>query len=197
MDQSARDDPKLKEVKAALHRLQGLPVDPESADFPPAEAEPPLRGRRVGMSGILIAVAVAVAVVALALAAIPSLMQLATSAPKGAPVAAAPGTDADKDVQPAGPNSTSVAKASTVPDAARKEFSTKTALEGVVTLMKSGGVRAARQRLLTLAADGSPDVLWALARSFDPTVHAAAVKQGLVSDSLSSLERIIGSMQRP
>ena len=69
-----------------------------------------------------------------------------------------------------------------------------------------------------MAAEGSPDVAWALARSYDPnylgsipatdagpdieqatrwyrTWYAAAVKQGLVADSVS-LERIIGSMRQ-
>jgi hypothetical protein len=230
MDSSARDDPKLREVKAVLHHLQGLP----SADLPLAEPEPPLHGRRMGMLGILIAVT---AVAALGLAAIPSVRQLVTSWPKGATVAAGPQaseTTALKDVKIADPNSTSVAKASVesdagkvfpdaenaVPNAEKNEASSKAAVEGAVTLMNRGQVQAARKRLLALATDGSPDVLWALARSFDPTVlaeipaadaspnvpeaerwyrawHAAAVKQGLVRDSGSSLERIIGSMRRP
>jgi hypothetical protein len=86
--------------------------------------------------------------------------------------------------------------------------------------MAKGQVRAARERLLALTAGGSPnaDVAWALARSYDPNVlvevpaadaapdieeatrwyrawYAAAVRQGLVADSVS-LERIIGSMRR-
>jgi len=85
--------------------------------------------------------------------------------------------------------------------------------------MNSGGVHAARRQLLAMAADGSPDVAWALARSYDPKVlgdiaaadaspdieeaarwyrawFAAAVKEGLVAPDSPSLERIIRSMQQ-
>jgi len=94
----------------------------------------------------------------------------------------------------------------------------KQALEAALGLMTNGRVRAARQQLLAIAVDGSPDVAWALARSYDPNFlgtlpaadagpdieeatrwyrawYAAAVKQGLVADSVS-LERIVGSMRQ-
>lgn len=212
MDQTGREDPKLREVKAVLHRLQGLPAEPESADFRAADAEPPLRGSRIGIGGIVIA-----AVVALAVAyAFPSLRELTTSAPQGVVVPkGAPETAGPK---AAGPDGGSVAKAGAATDAA-KAPAIKAALEGAATLMNSGRVQAARRRLLAVAPDSSPDVLWALARSYDPNVlgqlpaadappdvaeatrwyrawFAAAVRQGLVADSVS-LERIIGSMQRP
>jgi hypothetical protein len=218
MDQSPRDDPKLREVKAVLHHLQGLP----SADLPPAEPEPPLRGRRLGMTGILIVVVLAVAV--LGLAAIPGVRQFATLARRDAAVTSGPEVAAKVASDPGSPNSTTVAKANARADAeqARQNASvpsTTAAVEAAVTLMNSGQVQAARKRLLALADGGSPDVLWALARSFDPTVlaqipaadaapdvtegerwyrawHAAAVRQGLVSDTGSSLEKIIGSMRR-
>jgi hypothetical protein len=81
----------------------------------------------------------------------------------------------------------------------------------------TGRVQAARKQLLSLAPENAADVAWALARSYDPNFlgtipsadaapnveeatrwyrawYAAAVKQGLVADSVS-LERIIGSMR--
>jgi hypothetical protein len=90
------------------------------------------------------------------------------------------------------------------------------ALQVASDLMASGRVLAARDVLLRVAQEGSADVAWALARSYDPnylvTVQAAdarpdvaeatrwyrawydiAVKQGLVADSIS-LDRIIRSM---
>jgi hypothetical protein len=90
-------------------------------------------------------------------------------------------------------------------------------LEVALGLLQAGRVQAARQRLLSLSSGGAADVAWALARSYDPnflrtiptadaapsieeatrwyrTWYAAAVKQGLVADSVS-LERIIGSMR--
>ena len=76
--------------------------------------------------------------------------------------------------------------------------------------------QAARSELLRVASEGSADVAWALARSYDPnflrtvsadaapdiaeatrwyrTWYAIAVKQGLVADSVP-LERIIRSMR--
>jgi len=83
--------------------------------------------------------------------------------------------------------------------------------------MNAGRVQAARQQLLRVVAEGSADVAWALARSYDPNFlstirsadagpdigeatrwyrawYAISVKQGLVADSVS-LERIINSMR--
>jgi hypothetical protein len=104
--------------------------------------------------------------------------------------------------------------------AAPRVSAAKPALEAALDLMTKGRVRAARERLLALAGGGAPqaDVAWALARSYDPNYlvaipsadvppdikeatrwyrawYAAAVRQGLVADSVS-LERIIGSMSQ-
>jgi hypothetical protein len=90
-------------------------------------------------------------------------------------------------------------------------------VEAAQALMSTGRVQAARQQLLAMASDGSPDIAWALARSYDPNHlkgiegadagpdvaeatrwyrmwHAAAVKQRMIPDSVP-LEKIIGSMQ--
>jgi hypothetical protein len=92
-----------------------------------------------------------------------------------------------------------------------------TALQAASALMTAGQVQAARTELLRVAQEGSADVAWALARSYDPNVlgaiaatdaspdvvqatrwyrtwHDIAVKQGLVADSVS-VERIIRSMR--
>jgi hypothetical protein len=84
-------------------------------------------------------------------------------------------------------------------------------------LLSRGQVQAARKQLLGLASADAADVAWMLARSYDPNFlvtlpsadgaadveqatrwyriwHAAAVKQGLVPNSVS-VERIIGSMR--
>jgi hypothetical protein len=83
-------------------------------------------------------------------------------------------------------------------------------------LLSAGRVQTARKQLLTIVSEDSADVAWVLARSYDPnflgtvqgsdaqpdiaqatrwyrTWHAAAIKQGLVTESVS-LERIIGAM---
>jgi hypothetical protein len=103
------------------------------------------------------------------------------------------------------------------PEAPTASPMVRSAVEAAQVLMSTGRVQAARQRLLTMASDGSPDVAWALARSYDPnhlkgiqgadagpdveeaarwyrTWYAAAVKQGMITDRVS-LEKIIGSMQ--
>jgi hypothetical protein len=213
MDQSGREDPKLSEVKAVLHRLQGLPNEPESADFQ-AAGPTPRRRRGIGVAGIAIA---ATAVVVAVVVAFSNVSQLVTSAPKGEAPKTPPETTPSKVAQTADPNSTSIAKASAARDAA-KEPPIKAALEAAAALLNGGRVQAARQRLLAVATDSSPEVALALARSYDPNVlaqipgadaspdvaeatrwyrawHAAAVKQGLALDRLS-LERIIASMQR-
>jgi len=84
-------------------------------------------------------------------------------------------------------------------------------------LLSKGQVQAARKQLLGLASADAADVAWMLARSYDPNFlvtlpsadgspdveqatrwyriwHAAAVKQGLVPNSVS-VDRIIGSMR--
>jgi hypothetical protein len=91
------------------------------------------------------------------------------------------------------------------------------ALQVASVLMTSGQVQAARTELLRVAQEGSADVAWALARSYDPnflgaiaatdaspdveqatrwyrTWYDIAVRQGLVADSVS-VERIIRSMR--
>ena len=208
MDQSGREDPKLSEVRAVLHRLQSLPAESESAGSPAAEPNPRWR-LWIGLIGIAI---VTTAVIVAVLLAFSNWTEQVTSVPKGAPKTTAP-----KDISTAGPNTTSVAKASSASQAAT-QASIKAALEGAAALMNGGRIQAARRQLLAVAADGSPDVALALARTYDPNVlaqvpapdappdvaeatrwyrawHAAAVKQGVSLDRMS-LERLIGSMQR-
>jgi hypothetical protein len=90
------------------------------------------------------------------------------------------------------------------------------ALEAAMGLLSTGRVQAARKQLLAIASEDAADVAWALARSYDPNFlatvpgadaepdiaaatrwyrawHAAAIKQGLVTQGVS-LERIVGAM---
>jgi hypothetical protein len=90
------------------------------------------------------------------------------------------------------------------------------ALEAASRFITSGHVQAARAELLRVAQEGSADVAWAIARSYDPNFlgmlsdadagpdvaeatrwyrawYDIAVKQGLVADSVS-LDRIVRSM---
>ncbi len=99
---------------------------------------------------------------------------------------------------------------------ASAQDSQKSAAQIASEMMASGKVQAARAALLHAMRDDSPDVAWALARSYDPnflvmipgadaapdvteatrwyrTWYGMAVKQGLVSDSVS-LDRIIRAM---
>jgi hypothetical protein len=93
----------------------------------------------------------------------------------------------------------------------------RAAIDTAQDLLSRGQVQAARKQLLGLASADAADVAWMLARSYDPNYlvtlssadgspdvdqatrwyriwHAAAVKQGLVPNSVS-VERIIGSMR--
>jgi len=90
-------------------------------------------------------------------------------------------------------------------------------IDAAQDLLSKGQVQAARKQLLGLASADATDVAWMLARSYDPNFlvtlpssdgspdveqatrwyriwHAAAVKQGLVPNSVS-VDRIIGSMR--
>src|SRR5215813_13647766 len=93
----------------------------------------------------------------------------------------------------------------------------RAAIDTAQDLLSRGQVQAARKQLLGLASADAADVAWMLARSYDPNFlvtlpradgspdvdqatrwyriwHAAAVKQGLVPNSVS-VDRIIGSMR--
>jgi hypothetical protein len=238
MNHSGREDRKLSEVKAVLQRLQGLSTEPESTGLRSTKRRlAPLHW----IGGGIIAAAAAVLAVAYTF---PSLRQSAssnaTSEPAGmsqkaatkakaavardAPVAQAgaktrrgPAGDTVLAVPGPGSQPAQPKVPATGSSNRAKTSEVRPALEAALALMTSGRVQAARQRLLAMGADGSPDVAWALARSYDPnylgtipaadarpdiveatrwyrTWYAAAVKQGLVADSVS-LERIIGSMQ--
>jgi hypothetical protein len=92
-------------------------------------------------------------------------------------------------------------------------------LQNALQQLANGRIQAARGQLIRMAAEGSADAAWSLARSYDPTYlgtipeadaaadveeatrwyqtwHTLAVKEGLVADSIS-LQRIIGSMRQP
>jgi hypothetical protein len=93
----------------------------------------------------------------------------------------------------------------------------RAAIDAAQDLLSRGQVQAARKQLLQVASSETADVAWMLARSYDPNFlvtlpsadggadveqatrwyriwHAAAVKQGLVPNSVS-VDRIIGSMR--
>jgi len=225
MGQSRREDRKLSEVKGVLHRLQGLPVERQSAGSRPAE----LGFRRGYLAGFATTTTVMVtaAVVLVFGYALSGLRPQASSTPNGGPNRLP--------VFSKGPDAAGVFTGAVVSHEERTRTPTTVgpvvspeerpggwatvgpAVEAAQALMNSGSVQAARQQLLALASDGSADVAWALARSYDPnhlkgiqgadtapdvaeatrwyrTWYAAAVKQGMITDSVS-LEKIIGSMQ--
>ncbi len=255
MRQSGREDRKLSEVRAVLHRLQGLPAERQSAG--PRLAE--LGFRRGYLFGIAstTTVMVTAALVLVFGYVLPGFGPQATSTPKddpnrqvaslklpdasgvftGSAVSTEERPGASATVSPAEatstpkddpnrqvaslkvPDASGVVTGSAVSTEERPGASTTVgpAVEAAQALMSTGRVQAARQRLLAMASDGSPDVAWALARSYDPnhlkeiqgadaapdvaeatrwyrTWYAAAVKQRMISDSVS-VEKIIGSMR--
>lgn len=208
MDQSGKEDPKLSEVRAVLHRLQGLPGEPQSAGW--RRAKPGSRhGHLIGIAGAVTVIVTAAVVLAFGYG-FPGLRPQTTSAPKGV---ADPQLATSKT-----PDAPGVITGSAVPSEPQPGSPTvRPAVEAAQALMSTGRVQAARKRLLAMASDGSPDIAWALARSYDPnhlrgiqgadagpdvaeatrwyrTWHAAAIKHGMITDRVS-LEKIIGSMQ--
>jgi hypothetical protein len=211
MAHSDKKDSKLDEVRAVLRRLQGLPTEDEPD---PLEAARFARGVRV-----LAVASIGITVVGIAGGAylLTSFNQpvTSTSGTKPAvtaekPARAAPPASGPKEMPPLSPAS----RPTTADPSA-----VKPTLDMALDLMAKGRIRAARERLLALADGGLPtaDVAWALARSYDPNHlvtlpapdsapdlkeatrwyrlwYGAAVRQGLVADSVS-LERIIGSMR--
>jgi hypothetical protein len=244
MRHSQHDDPNLAEVKAVLDRLhrisRGLHADdmqtakkqapprqlPQAAErlvpeedpalSPAIETATPSDHPNVTKRRLLQAVAAIAALLVVfgGIARFTALnRQTASVAPTGDvvrrdSVAAATGGATIPPVYPP-----AAAPTPLVPETQRSPA----ALQAASVLMTSGQVQAARTELLRVAQEGSADVAWALARSYDPnflgaiaatdaspdvvqatrwyrTWHDIAVKQGLVADSVS-VERIIRSMR--
>jgi hypothetical protein len=209
MNQSRREAPKLSEVRGALHRLQRLPAEPQSAGSRPAEVGF-RRGYLIGIASATTVMMTAAVVLVFGYV-FPGFGPPATSTPKDGP---------NRQLAPSKvPAASGVFTGSAVPPKERPGASTRVspAVEAAQALMSAGRVQAARQRLLAVASDGSPDVAWALARSYDPnhlkgiqgadagpdvaeatrwysTWYTAAVKQGMIADSVS-VEKVIGSMR--
>jgi len=212
-------DPKLGEVRAVLERLQTFAADPDSTQ-PPAElsngaavnghpliAQEPnkhehMAGKRRAPAAIGLGLAGAAVIVL-------GLVWLIVSPGDRGELSAA----ATPEVTPAG-RAISERNASGQP---APPVRSRAAIDAAQDLLSKGQVQAARKQLLALASADAADVAWMLARSFDPNFlvtlpsadggadveqatrwyriwHAAAVKQGLVPNSVS-VERIIGSMR--
>jgi hypothetical protein len=206
---SGKKDPKLSEVKAVLQRLQGFTTEPEVTDRRAgAEARSSARRGSIIAGAIIFLTAAGFLGATLFIGFQGQPDPASDPRPPGTAEQAAPGGDGQPVVQ------------SAALPAQKSTAASVSALEAARTLMAKGQVRAARERLVALSAGDSPhaDVAWALARSYDPNVlvevpapdaapdikeatrwyrawYAAAVRQGLVADSVS-LERIIGSMRQ-
>jgi len=213
MDRSEKENARLGEVKAVLRRLQRISDVSGADEAQNAEQTSTLRTRRA-----ILAAGVGAAVVVPIVGAALVLREFSRPVPQ--PPAAA--REAVLDRKPAAAPEGSAALRYEIPaspPASQPPAPTTTGepLEVALGLLQAGRVQAARQRLLGLSSGGAADVAWALARSYDPnflrtipaadagpsveeatrwyrTWYAAAVKQGLVADSVS-LERIIGSMR--
>jgi hypothetical protein len=208
MDRSGGEDPKLREVKAVLQRLQRISADRESRTHPPQAAQPRApRSRRLGVT-LGLASVVVILVGGLSLTGL-----IGPIAPAGDRRAQPPAAAPDK----AKPAVAPVEHASLVPPASRPPTPARPALDAALGLLSAGRVKAARAELLSLAPEDTAEVAWALARSYDPNFlgtipsadarsdipeatrwyrawHAAAIRHGLVTHNVP-LERIIGSMR--
>jgi hypothetical protein len=221
MAHSDRKDSKLDEVRAVLRRLQGLPTEDEPD---PLEAARFARGVRVLAVASIGITLVGIAGGAYLLTSFnqpvtsTSGPKPAVTAEK--PARAAPPGPKDERVvaTAAAPPQTKPPSAPSRPKTVDPS-AVKPTLDAALDLIAKGRIRTAREQLLALTDGGLPpaDVAWALARSYDPNHlvtlpapddapdvkeatrwyrlwYGAAVRQGLVADSVS-LERIIGSMR--
>lgn len=233
MDQSKHDDANLAEVKAVLDRLQRISGKPlagssrtagdDAGQKQPAQTAPTedgrsspsvtfgshVRDRRLLKAAVLIGALLAISMSATVFVA---NSRRAASVKEPADVVSEElATVVSRDP------SRTIAKEPAPENApAPEDKKPETVVKDALQLMASGRVQAARVALLGVTGEGSADVAWTLARSYDPnylvTLRAAdagpdvaqatrwyriwydiAVKQGLVSDGVS-LDRIIESM---
>ncbi len=211
MARSDDNDPKLSEVKAVLQRLQGFDTEPDG----PAAQKPAGAAHRAGRGVAAVTGVVLMATAAGLFGA--AYLFVRAKPPSPEPTATKEETTAQTAGVPQSPLAAKEPSGTSAPQRPPSALEVKAALDGARALMSKGQVRAARARLLALANEGSPDAAWDLARSYDPNVlaalpadaapdvteatrwyrawYAAAVREGLVADSVS-LERIIGSMRK-
>ncbi len=211
MDSSRREDPRLSEVKAVLQRLQRISADPEAQADPLAAAQGARRRWGLAVS-LVLAVAVLIAAAAFVFVDPSRLFGPTAGRTRQLPATATEPIPANTKlaVVPGG-------NVSPRPLGEQPQTPPRPALEAALGLLSAGRVQAARKQLLAIASEDAADVAWALARSYDPnflgtlqrpdaepnvaeatrwyrTWHTAAIKQGLVTESVS-LERIIGGMR--
>jgi hypothetical protein len=199
-------DRRLDEVKAVLRRLQHISV--ESASVGPTDATETQTLRSSAHRGTMVVMMLAAIAVLIGLgtyafisfdeSTASTARRSSSRVPEGAAALSDTVPPSNAPPQPAAPAAQAV-------------------LERALQLMTSGRVEAARSELVRIDPEGSVDVAWALARSYDPnflsTIPAAdaapdiaeatrwyrtwydiAVKEGLVANSVSP-ERIIRSMR--
>jgi hypothetical protein len=194
-------DPKLSEIRTVLQRLQTFSAEPDSVELQRETSRTDKYVAAVtGRVPAAIALSMAGAVALLGLV----WLTYSLTGRTAAPAAASPEGLA---IPPA--------EASVTPPALRPSRP-RAATEDAQRLLAGGHVQAARKQLLASVSEGTVDVAWMLARSYDPNFltvipaadaapdieqatrwyrawYAAAVSQGLVPNSVS-VERIIGSM---
>jgi hypothetical protein len=239
MRHSQHDDPNLSEVKAVLERLHRISRGPHADDLqtaknPASPRQLPSAAESLVLSPAIETVAPndhpnltkrgllqAAAAIAALLIVIGGIVKFTAFNRQTASVAQPPGDVVRRDSVAAATGGATIPPVYP-PAAAPTALGPATqrsvaALQTASGLMTSGQVQAARTELLRVAQEGSADIAWALARSYDPNVLGAiaatdaspdvvqatrwyrtwydiAVKQGLVADSVS-VERIIRSMR--
>ena len=214
MDRS-QTDPKLGEVRAVLQRLQTFSAQPSNTPLQSETSRALESGALESSASESVAKnrtpAVTVATIAAAAVMLLGLAWFTVSPADRAYLPTAGTQDAAPQGRATRENDV------TVGGPALRSSAPRAAMDIVHNLLSRGQVQAARKQLLGLAPEGATDVAWMLARSYDPnflaaipdadagpdieqatrwyrTWHAAAVRQGLVPNSVS-VERIIGSMR--
>jgi hypothetical protein len=212
MQRSQREDRKLSEVKAVLQRLQRFSAAPDAIEFHSTTMSSPPRRRQNAVTAGLAAMALIIVIV--------GVLEFASFDWRpSAGRQQSPPTTASPSPLPEGKRGpvSDRAQVARTDSPLTPRTTVKPALEQALGLLSAGHVQAARRQLEALSPEDAADVAWALARSYDPNFlrtipaadarpnveqaarwyrvwYAAAVKQGLVADSVS-LERIIGSMR--
>ena len=202
------DTARLEEVRTLLHQLQRIRSEPagsgpqEKHERSPGQAS----GRpEKGQSHLRAKAVAGAALLVIAAAIMGALLLVDVPAPGDPPTAAVQPVQPASQGEPAEP-----AEPGPEPGAGLVP------LQQAQQMMLSGDILGAREALMQSDDPGSPDVAWALARTYDPNFlqsvtnpnaapdieqatfwyrrwHQAAVENGQITDAVR-LERILGSM---
>jgi hypothetical protein len=191
-----REDPKLKDVRAALRVLQRIDVD---SPQPAGPQQRPVQGKRLGALALAMIAAGTVIVLAIDLLfkywpPSPTSKQATLTDSKANPPpagnagaglsAAGPSLKTGQPPKPQiAPESGAAAPVSAIPDPRIGPL-----IENARQQMEAGHIAAARKMLLQPAFAASQDAAWLVARSFDPNYLATIQSADAAADKVQAEE---------